>query len=104
MRGQNASEPGLYHGMLVSPAGPRKACEVASRSAYRRPRSNRTLASAPTSLGPENAIIGRILLENGYRTSWFGKDHNTPDFAASQADPFDQWPTAIVWASSTSTA
>jgi hypothetical protein len=24
-------------------------------------------------IGPENATIGRILLENGYRTSWFGK-------------------------------
>jgi arylsulfatase A-like enzyme len=38
------------------------------------------------------ATIGRILLDNGYRTSWFGKDHNTPDFQASQAGPFDQWP------------
>src|SRR5689334_3453646 len=39
------------------------------------------------------ATIGRILLENGYRTSWFGKDHNTPTYQASQAGPFDQWPT-----------
>jgi arylsulfatase len=23
---------------------------------------------------------------------WFGKDHNTPAFQASQAGPFDQWP------------
>jgi arylsulfatase len=38
------------------------------------------------------ATIGRILLENGYRTSWFGKDHNTPTYQASQAGPFDQWP------------
>ncbi|MBV8588644.1 MAG: hypothetical protein JO212_01010 [Acetobacteraceae bacterium] len=37
--------------------------------------------------------IGRILLENGYRTSWFGEDHNTPDWVATQAGPFDQWPT-----------
>jgi hypothetical protein len=36
-------------------------------------------------IGPENATIGRILLDNGYRTSWFGKDHNTPDWVASQA-------------------
>ena len=28
-------------------------------------------------------------------TSWFGKDHNTPAFAASQAGPFDQWPTGM---------
>jgi arylsulfatase A-like enzyme len=46
-------------------------------------------------IGRENATIGRILLENGYRTSWFGKDHNTPTFQASQAGPFDQWPTGM---------
>ena len=40
----------------------------------------------------DSATIGRILLENGYRTSWFGKDHNTPTYMASQAGPFDQWP------------
>jgi arylsulfatase len=46
-------------------------------------------------IGKDNATIGRILLENGYRTSWFGKDHNTPDWEASQAGPFDQWPTGM---------
>src|SRR5271166_3665789 len=40
----------------------------------------------------DSATIGRILLENGYRTSWFGKDHNVPVYEASQAGPFDQWP------------
>jgi len=40
----------------------------------------------------DKATIGRILKENGYATSWFGKNHNTPAFAASQAGPFDQWP------------
>ncbi len=29
-------------------------------------------------IGPENATIGTILKENGYATSWFGKNHNTP--------------------------
>lgn len=43
----------------------------------------------------DKATIGRILLDNGYSTSWFGKDHNTPVFAASQAGPFDQWPTGM---------
>ena len=43
-------------------------------------------------IGKDSATIGRILLENGYRTSWFGKDHNTPTYQASQAGPFDQWP------------
>jgi arylsulfatase A-like enzyme len=45
------------------------------------------------SIIPKDAVtIGRILLENGYRTSWYGKDHNTPTYQASQAGPFDQWP------------
>ncbi len=46
-------------------------------------------------IGLDNATIGRILLDNGYATSWFGKDHNTPAFAASQVGPFDQWPTGM---------
>jgi arylsulfatase len=40
----------------------------------------------------DKATIGRILKDNGYRTSWFGKDHNTPAFQCSQDGPFDQWP------------
>ena len=48
------------------------------------------------SIIPENkATIGRILSDNGYATSWFGKDHNTPAFAASQSGPFDKWPTGL---------
>ncbi len=43
-------------------------------------------------IGKDKATIGRILLDNGYSTSWFGKDHNTPTFTASQVGPFDQWP------------
>jgi arylsulfatase len=41
------------------------------------------------------ATIGEILKQNGYATSWFGKDHNTPNFQASQAGPFDQWPVGL---------
>jgi arylsulfatase len=43
-------------------------------------------------IGRESATIGRLLKDNGYATSWFGKDHNTPAFQASQVGPFDQWP------------
>ncbi len=43
----------------------------------------------------DSATIGRILRDNGYATSWFGKDHNTPAFQASQAGPFDQWPVGM---------
>ena len=43
-------------------------------------------------IGRDKATIGRMLVDNGYATSWFGKNHNMPAFAASQAGPFDQWP------------
>jgi arylsulfatase A-like enzyme len=46
-------------------------------------------------IGNDSATLGRILLENGYRTSWFGKNHNTPVYQTSQAGPFDQWPTGM---------
>ena len=46
-------------------------------------------------IGPENATIARILSENGYATSWFGKEHNTPSFQYSAAGPFDQWPSGM---------
>ena len=29
-------------------------------------------------IAEDKATIGRILLDNGYATSWFGKNHNTP--------------------------
>ena len=40
----------------------------------------------------DKATIGKILKDNGYRTSWFGKNHNTPAFQAARTGPFDQWP------------
>ena len=46
-------------------------------------------------IGVENATIGRILSDNGYATSWFGKNHNTPGFQYSTSGPFDQWPTGM---------
>jgi arylsulfatase A-like enzyme len=46
-------------------------------------------------IGPENATIGRILKDNGYTTSWFGKNHNTPAFQYTVAGPFDQWPSGM---------
>jgi hypothetical protein len=33
----------------------------------------------------EKGTIGTILKANGYATSWFGKDHNTPSYQSSQA-------------------
>jgi arylsulfatase A-like enzyme len=46
-------------------------------------------------IGPQSATIGEILQENGYATSWFGKNHNTPGFQYSTAGPFDQWPSGM---------
>jgi arylsulfatase A-like enzyme len=43
-------------------------------------------------IAKDKATIARILKDNGFATSWFGKEHNTPTFQASQAGPFDQWP------------
>jgi len=43
----------------------------------------------------ETGTIGTILKENGYATSWFGKNHNTPFYQATQAGPFDQWPNGM---------
>ena len=45
---------------------------------------------------PDTAVtIGAIMRDNGYNTSWFGKNHNTPDYETSQAGPFTQWPTGM---------
>ena len=46
-------------------------------------------------IGPQNATVGEILKENGYATSWFGKNHNTPTFQYSVSGPFDQWPSGM---------
>src|SRR6266481_621246 len=46
-------------------------------------------------IGPESATVGTILRENGYATSWFGKNHNTPSYQISSAGPFDQWPSGM---------
>jgi arylsulfatase A-like enzyme len=46
-------------------------------------------------IGADNATIGRILKDNGYATSWFGKNHNTPAYQYTVAGPFDQWPVGM---------
>ena len=43
----------------------------------------------------DSATIGTILRDNGYATSWFGKNHNTPTFQYSVAGPYDQWPSGM---------
>jgi arylsulfatase len=46
-------------------------------------------------IGPESATVGTILRDNGFATSWFGKNHNTPTYLYSTAGPFDQWPVGM---------
>jgi arylsulfatase A-like enzyme len=46
-------------------------------------------------IGPDNATIGTILKGNGYATSWFGKNHNTPAYQYTVAGPFNQWPVGM---------
>jgi arylsulfatase len=41
------------------------------------------------------ATVGETLKENGYATSWFGKNHNTPTYVYSVSGPFDQWPSGM---------
>ena len=48
-----------------------------------------------STIGVDNATVGRILQENGYATAWFGKNHNTPDYQYSMAGPFNQWPSGM---------
>ncbi|HRZ62717.1 MAG TPA: arylsulfatase [Rubrivivax sp.] len=44
----------------------------------------------------DTVAIGEMLRQNGYDTSWFGKDHNTPQWVTSQAGPFTDWPTGPI--------
>ncbi|MBV8638135.1 MAG: sulfatase-like hydrolase/transferase, partial [Candidatus Eremiobacteraeota bacterium] len=44
----------------------------------------------------EATAIGEILRQHGYDTSWYGKDHNVPQWEASQAGPFHNWPTGPI--------
>ena len=44
---------------------------------------------------PDTATVAEILKQKGWNTSWFGKNHNVPDWQSSQAGPFDLWPTAL---------
>src|SRR5262245_3986417 len=45
----------------------------------------------PKSVG----TVAQVLRGNGYNTSWYGKNHNVPDWHTSQAGPFDLWPTGL---------
>jgi arylsulfatase A-like enzyme len=43
----------------------------------------------------ETGTVAEVLRQNGYATSWFGKNHNTPEWETSQVGPFDRWPSGL---------
>jgi arylsulfatase A-like enzyme len=46
-------------------------------------------------IGKNVGTIAEVLRQHGYATSWFGKNHNTPDWETSQVGPFDRWPSGL---------
>jgi arylsulfatase A-like enzyme len=46
-------------------------------------------------VGKDTATVADVLRANGWNTSWFGKQHNVPDWQSSEAGPFDLWPTGL---------
>jgi arylsulfatase A-like enzyme len=49
-----------------------------------------------TSVIPKSAAtIGAVLRQNGYDTSFFGKNHNTPEWETGPMGPFERWPNAL---------
>lgn len=46
-------------------------------------------------MSKENGTVAQVLEDYGYTTSWYGKNHNVPDWQTSQAGPFDLWPTGL---------
>ena len=48
-----------------------------------------------TLMPKSSGTIAEVLKQHGYNTSWYGKNHNIPDWHTSQAGPFDLWPTGL---------
>jgi arylsulfatase len=46
-------------------------------------------------IGKNVGTIAEVLRQYGYATSWFGKNHNTPDWETSVNGPFDRWPSGL---------
>ncbi|MGB5243707.1 MAG: arylsulfatase [Lutimonas sp.] len=51
--------------------------------------------SYTTMIPRSTATIAKVLKYNGMNSSWFGKNHNTPDWETSAVGPFDRWPTNL---------
>ena len=84
------------HGALLADAG---GVDQRAQSPLRRfrdyPGQSTGYPGYDSVIGPENATIGTILQQNGYATSWFGENHNTPSYQYSATGPFDHWPNGM---------
>ena len=78
--------------LLADPRGPHHRTQPSFGGLRRGGRNRDRVSRLRLDHSGEKGTIGTILKDNGYSTSWFGKDHNTPFFANSQAGPFEQWP------------
>ncbi|WP_044208525.1 arylsulfatase [Flammeovirga sp. OC4] len=45
-----------------------------------------------TLLPQEVGSFAKVLQQKGYSTSWYGKNHNVPNWESSFTGPFDRWP------------
>ncbi len=83
-----ALQPGLLHGTVL--ANPVRAHHWAQSSLGRLWRGLGAIDRLPRLqhiIDRDKAPSDGSCLRNGYATSWFGKEHNTPTFAASQVAP-----------------
>lgn len=46
-------------------------------------------------MSKSNGTVAQVLREYAYTSSWYGKNHNVPDWQTSQVGPFDLWPTGL---------
>ena len=88
------------HMHTVGLCSPTRAAMLTGRNAHSV--GNGIITGLATGFPGYNAIIPRdagtvaqVLRGNGYATAMFGKNHNTPEWQASPAGPFHQWPTGL---------
>lgn len=99
---QRVADSGLMYNMFHTTAlcSPTRAALITGRNHHTV--STGVITEMATGFPGYNSLIsrscgsvGRILRENAYNTSWFGKMHNVPDWMSSRAGPFDLWPTSL---------
>ncbi len=74
--------------------GPTRAADHRPQPPHRRRRASsprRRPATTATPASSRSTARSARFSANGYITSWFGKNHNTPDWETSPAGPFDRW-------------